>query len=126
MHAQRVNYVFIIILFTTSTDEPSVISESTINVWEGHVDCSIDVMTSNLKASKSELLKDGRKTRRGISVNGFGVTFDEVRKEDAGNYFAEFCIPCHKMSLPKCFYHTFYLNVMCKFYLCVLTSQRLW
>ena len=100
-------------------------SESIINVWEGCVSCSIDVMTSNLKASKTELLKDGRKTRGGISVNGFSITFDEVKKEDAGNYSAEFCIPCHKDSSPKCFNHTFYLNVMCKFDIFVLTCQLL-
>ena len=97
-------------------------SESTINVWERRVGCSIDVMTSNLKASKAELRKDGRTTRR--DINGFSIIFDEVKKEDAGNYFAEFCIPCHKDSLPKCFNHTFYLNVMRKFNLtqvCVST-----
>ena len=98
-------------------------SENAINVWEGHIGCSIDVMTSNLKASKAELLKDGHKTRRGISVNGFSVAFDEVKKEDAGNYFAEFCIPCHKDSSPKCFNHTFYLNVMCKFNLTFISQH---
>ena len=98
-------------------------SESIINVWEGHVDCSIDVMTSNLTANKTELLKDENKSRRGISVHEFSVTFDEVKKEDAGNYFAEFCIPCHKVSSPKYFNHTFYLNVMCKFNL-TLVSQH--
>ena len=89
-------------------------SESTINVWEGHVGCSIDVMTTNLNASTHELLMDGNKTREGISVNGFSVAFDKVKKEDAGNYFAEFCFPCHKDSSAKCFNHTFYLNIMCK------------
>ena len=97
-------------------------SESTIEVWERHVGCSIDVMTSNLKASNHKLLKDEDDTRGGISVNSFSVTFDEVKKEDAGNYFAEFCIPCHKDSSPKCFNHTFYLNVMCKFNLTFMSQ----
>ena len=101
-------------------------SVSIINVWEGHIECSIDVMTSNLKISKHKLLKDKYDTRSGILVNGFSVTFGEVKKEDAGNYFAEFCIPCHKDSSPKCFNHTFYLNVMCKFDICVLECCVLW
>ena len=111
-----------------NSDEPTVMSESIINVWEGHGNCSIDVMTSNLTASKVDhkLLKDENKTRRDISVNGFSITFDEVKKEDAGNYFAEFCIPCHKDSSPKCFNHTFYLNVMCKFDICVPECSVLW
>ena len=90
-------------------------SESTINVWEGHIGCSVDVMATDLNSWNFYLLKDENKTRRGISVNGFSVAFDKVEKEDAGSYFAEFCIPCHKDISPKCFNHTFYLNVMCKF-----------
>ena len=102
-------------------------SESIINVWEGHVGCSIDIMTSNLNASKFELLKDGHKAMRdNISVNGFSITFNKIMKDDTGNYFAEFCIPCHKDSSPKCFNHTFYLNVMCKFDICVPESSVLW
>ena len=110
----------------TTTDKPSVMSESIINVWEGHIGCSIDVMTSNLNANKTELLNDEDEIRRGISVNGFSITFDEVKKEDAGNYFAEFCIPCHKDSSPKCFNHSFYLNVMCKFDIYVPKCSVLW
>ena len=94
-------------------------SESAINIWEGHFGCSIDVMATDLNVRSFSLLKDEREIRRGISVSGFSITFDEVKKEDAGNYSAEFCIPCHKDSSPKCFNHTFYLNVMCKFDICV-------
>ena len=90
-------------------------SESTINVWEGHFGCSIDVMATDLNARNFSLLKDKQNTRGGISVNGFSVDFNKIMKDDTGNYFAEFCIPCHKDSSPKCFNHTFYLNVMCKF-----------
>ena len=99
----------------STTDKPSVMSESTINVWEGHIGCSIGVMTTDLNASNVSLLKDKQNTRGGISVNGLSVAFDKIMKDDTGNYFAEFCIPCHKDSSPKCFNHTFYLNVMCEF-----------
>ena len=89
-----------------------------IHVWEGQKNCSIDIinfMPSYLDIKNSLLKKNKLKIRSGISIDEFDVNFDVVRREDAGNYSANYSIPCHEDSGGRTFEGNFTLDVLCKF-----------
>lgn len=89
-----------------------------IRLEEGTKQCSVTVISSPLRADNSTWEKDGvgmgSLLEQGISVDGFTITFDEIAREEIGNYSVTSSIPCHQESNPRNFSGNFILDVICK------------
>lgn len=83
--------------------------------------CSVTVISStcNLIAKDFTWKKDGEGIdhllEQGVSVDAFTITFNEITRDDVGNYSVKSLIPCHEGSNPRSFSGKIILDVICKY-----------
>ena len=78
---------------------------------EGTENCPITVVSTNLTANNIRWEKNGKSVSQ--SVDGFTIIFNNVAREDAGNYFVTSSIVCHD-DKAKQITGNLILDVVCK------------
>ena len=104
-------YVLMSFFFITITDLPLVMKDSVIQVMEGTENCPITVMSTNLTVNNIRWEKNGRSVLQG--VDRFTINFNNVARDDDGNYSVTSTIVCHD-DKTKEITGKFTLDVVCK------------
>ena len=98
-----------------------MVVNDTIWLEEGTKSCSVTVIRSYIKAShytwqKGEIEIHAHE-RHLFSEKG--VTFNNVLRDDIGNYSLTASMSCHKHLEPRQFFGSFLLNIVCKYLYCI-------
>ena len=103
----------------THAEQPTVMISDTIWLEEGTKSCSVTIIESYIEATDYTWEKDETEIHehdRHI-FSEKGVTFNNVERDDIGNYSLTALMSCHEHLEPRKFVAKFSLNIICK-YLC--------
>ena len=105
----------------THAEEPIVMDNDIIWLEEGTRSCSVTVIRSYIEATHSTWQKDETEIheheRHVFSEKG--ITFNNVERDDIGNYSLTANMSCHEQSEPRQFFGNFSLNIVCKYLYCI-------
>lgn len=95
--------------------------DDTLWLEEGTNSCSVTVIRSSIEATHSTWLKDDVEIHEHVQhlFSEKGVTFNNIERDDIGNYSLTAIMSCHEHLEPRKFVGNFLLNVVCKYHVLV-------